>query len=155
MKVPKPKTYGTLENEEYFPIFLRWCTKLHVPGGQTSLIRKTTAAYPSEPAAEQHVQKLPAVTRQPDPSVSHRLWLFFCRQVLFSSLRCHGLQHARLPANPCPLRQQHHPTVSPCRLLLLLPSILCSTRVFSNESALCTRWPKYWSSSFSISPSSE
>jgi len=42
-----------------------------------------------------------------------------------------------------------------CRPLLLLPSILPSTRVFSNESALCIRWPKYWSFSCSISPSSE
>ena len=38
---------------------------------------------------------------------------------------------------------------------LLLPSIFPSIRVFSNESALCIRWPKYWSFSFSISPSSE
>ena len=42
-----------------------------------------------------------------------------------------------------------------CRLLLLLPSIFPSIRVFSNESVLHTRWPKYWSFSFSISPSSE
>ena len=42
-----------------------------------------------------------------------------------------------------------------CRPLLLLPSIFPSIRVFSNESALCIRWPKYWSFSFSISPSSE
>ena len=39
--------------------------------------------------------------------------------------------------------------------LLLPPSILPSIRVFSNESALCIRWPKYWSFSFSISPSNE
>ena len=39
--------------------------------------------------------------------------------------------------------------------LLLLPSIFPSIRVFSNESILCIRWPKYWSFSFSISPSSE
>ena len=39
--------------------------------------------------------------------------------------------------------------------LLLLPSIFPSIRVFSNESALCIRWPKYWNSSFKISPSSE
>ena len=39
--------------------------------------------------------------------------------------------------------------------LLLLPSIFPSNRVFSNESALCIRWPKYWSFSFSISPSNE
>ena len=42
-----------------------------------------------------------------------------------------------------------------CRTLLLLPSILPSIRVFSNESALRIRWPKYWSFSFSISPSNE
>ena len=42
-----------------------------------------------------------------------------------------------------------------CRLLLLLPSIFPSIRVFSNESALCIRWPKYWSFSFNISPSNE
>ena len=42
-----------------------------------------------------------------------------------------------------------------CRSLLLLPSIFPSTRVFSNESALPVRWPKYWRFSFNISPSNE
>ena len=42
-----------------------------------------------------------------------------------------------------------------CHPLLLLPSIFPSTRVFSNESVLLIRWPKYWSFSFSISPSNE
>ena len=42
-----------------------------------------------------------------------------------------------------------------CHPLLLLPSILPSIRVFSNESILCIRWPKYWSFSFNISPSNE
>ena len=42
-----------------------------------------------------------------------------------------------------------------CHPLLLLPSIFPSIRVSSNESALCIRWPKYWSFSFSISPSNE
>ena len=42
-----------------------------------------------------------------------------------------------------------------CHPLLLLTSIFPSIRVFSNESVLCTRWPKYWSFSFSISPSNE
>ena len=42
-----------------------------------------------------------------------------------------------------------------CRPLLLLPSIFPSIRVFSSESVLCIRWPKYWSYSFGISPSSE
>ena len=47
--------------------------------------------------------------------------------------------------------QPSHPLSS----LLLLPSIFPSIRVFSNESALCIRWPKYWSFSFSIIPSNE
>ena len=42
-----------------------------------------------------------------------------------------------------------------CHALLLLPPIPPSIRVFSNESALCIRWPKYWSFSFNISPSNE
>ena len=42
-----------------------------------------------------------------------------------------------------------------CRPLLLLPSVFPSIRVFSNESILCIRWPRYWSFSFNISPSNE
>ena len=42
-----------------------------------------------------------------------------------------------------------------CSPLLLLPSVFPSIRVFSNELPLCIRWPKYWSFSFSISPSNE
>ena len=42
-----------------------------------------------------------------------------------------------------------------CHPLLLPPSIFLSIRVFSSESVLCIRWPKYWSFSFSISPSNE
>ena len=42
-----------------------------------------------------------------------------------------------------------------CHLLLLLPSIFPSIRVFSNESVVCIRWPKYWSFNFSVSPSTE
>ena len=42
-----------------------------------------------------------------------------------------------------------------CRPLLLPPSVNPSIKVFSNESVLCIRWPKYWSFSFSISPSNE
>ena len=42
-----------------------------------------------------------------------------------------------------------------CHPLLLLPSIFPSIRVFSNESAVCIKWPKYWSFSFNISPSNE
>ena len=86
------------------------------------------------------------------------------RSVVSDSLRPHELQHARL----------HCPTPTPgayplmsiesvmpsshlilCRPLLLLPSIFPSIRVFSNESALHIRCPKYWSFSFNISPSNE
>ena len=56
-------------------------------------------------------------------------------------------------SNSCPLSRLYHPTN--CRPLLLLPSIFSSIRVFSNELALRIRCPKYWSFSFSISPSSE
>ena len=49
--------------------------------------------------------------------------------------------------------QSNHPIL--CCPLLLLPSIFPSIRVFSNESVLCIRWPKYWRFSFSISPSNE
>ena len=74
------------------------------------------------------------------------------------------LQHARLPSpslsprtctNSCPSSWWCHPTVSSCHSLLLLCSIFPSIRVFPTESALCIRWPKYWSFSFSISPSNE
>ena len=75
-----------------------------------------------------------------------------------------GLQHARLPcpsptpgaySDSYPSSRWCHPTVSSCPPLLLLPSIFPSIRVFSSESVLCIRWPKYWSFSFSISPSNE
>ena len=42
-----------------------------------------------------------------------------------------------------------------CHSLLLLPSIFPSIRIFSNQSVVCIRWPKYWSFNFSISPSNE
>ena len=77
--------------------------------------------------------------------------------------RPHGLQHAR---PPCPsltpgVYSMSIELVMPsnhlilCHALLLLPSIFSNIRVFSNESALRIRWPKYWSFSFNISPSNE
>ena len=82
-----------------------------------------------------------------------------------NSLWPHGLHHAWLPcsvpspgacSNSCPLSWWCHPTTSSCCFpLLLLPSIFPSIRVFPNESVLPIRWPKYWSFSFSISPSNE
>ena len=57
----------------------------------------------------------------------------------------------RACSNSCPLSRWCHLVL--CHPLLLLPSVFPSIRVFSNEFALCIRWPKYWS--FSISPSNE
>ena len=88
----------------------------------------------------------------------------FSRSVVSDSLRPYESQHARPPC-PSPTPGVHSLTsiesVMPsshlilCRPLLLLPSIPPSITVFSNESTLRMRWPKYWSFSFSISPSKE
>ena len=77
----------------------------------------------------------------------------------------HGLQHGR---PPCPLptprlflKFMSIESVMPsnhlilCHPLFLLPSVFPRIRIFSNESVFCIRWPKYWSFSFSISPSNE
>ena len=81
----------------------------------------------------------------------------FSHSVVSNSLRPHELQDSRPPcpspnpracSNSCPSSQWCHP-------LLILPSIFPSIRVFSIESVLCIRWPKYWSFSFSVSPSNE
>ena len=82
------------------------------------------------------------------------------------SLQPHESQHARPPcpsptpgaySNPCPSSWWCHPSshLFLCRLPLLLPPIPPSIRVFYKKTALRIRWPKYWSFSFSISPSNE
>ena len=83
----------------------------------------------------------------------------FNRSVMSDCLWPYELQHTR---PPCPSPTPGvHPNSCPsshvilCCSLLLLPPIPPSIRVFSNESTLCMRWPKYWSSSFSTSPSNE
>ena len=58
----------------------------------------------------------------------------------------------RVCSNSCPLSWCHL-TIIICRSLLLMSSIFPSIQVFSSDSALCIRWPKYWNSSFRISPS--
>ena len=81
-----------------------------------------------------------------------------------NSLRSRGLQHATLPcssptpracSNSCPSSQQRHPSISSS----VYPFYSClqsfPASVFSSESVLHIRWPKYWSFSFNISPSSE
>ena len=88
----------------------------------------------------------------------------FSHSVVSNSLRPQGLQHARLPCpslSPGACSYSSIESMMPsnhlilCYPFLLLPSVFPSIRVFSNESALCVRWPKYWSFSFSISPSKE
>ena len=89
----------------------------------------------------------------------------FSRSVMSKSLRPHELQHARLPcpsptpgvhSNPCTLSRWWHPTISSS--VVPFSSQLQShsrIRVFSSESVLHIRWPKYWSFNFNISPSNE
>ena len=88
----------------------------------------------------------------------------FSCSVMSNSLQPHRLQHTRLPcpsptpriySNSCPLSQWCHPTISSSHPLLLPPSVFPIIRVFSHESVLCIRWPKYWSFSFSISSFNE
>ena len=92
------------------------------------------------------------------PIYIYILLVQFSCSVMSDSLRLYGLQHTRLPcvlpipgacSNSCSSNQRCHPT------LLLPPSIFPSIRVFSSESVLHIRWPKYWSFSFSISPSNK
>ena len=89
----------------------------------------------------------------------------FSRSVVSNSLRPHESQHARPPC-PSPTPGVHSnsesiESVMPsshlilCSPLLLLPPIPPIIRVFSNKSTLHMKWPKYWSFSFSISPSNE
>ena len=85
--------------------------------------------------------------------------------VISNSLWPHGLQHARLPcpsptpeacSNSCPTGQWCHTTISSSVIpFSSCPPIFPSIRVFSNESVLRIRWPRYWSFSFIISPSNE
>ena len=95
---------------------------------------------------------------------SPELLLFSC-SVMSNSVQSHGLQHARLPCPSLPpgVCSNSRPFKSVmlsnhlilCHPLLLLPSVFPSIRVFSSESALLVRWPKYCSFSFSNSPSNE
>ena len=89
----------------------------------------------------------------------------FTHSVMSESLQPHGLQHARPPC-PSPTPRVYSDScpfshVMPsshlilCHPIFFLPSIFPSIRVFSNESFVRIRWPKYWSFSFNISPSSE
>ena len=115
-------------------------------------------------------------TRVPVPPYAcwHLVWSDFSFIFQFSSVQL--LSRVQLFATPWPAARQAFLSITNswslpklmsiesvmpsnhlilCRPLLLPPSIFPSIRVFSNESALCIRWPKYWSFSFNISPSNE
>ena len=105
-----------------------------------------------------NIQKTKIMASVPINSVQ-----FSC-SVVSNSLRPHKLQHSRPPYptnSQSLLKPMSIKFVMPsthlilCRPLLLLPPIPPSIRVFSNESTLRMRWPKYWSFSFDISPSNE
>ena len=88
----------------------------------------------------------------------------FSHSVMSDSLRPHELQHTRPPCpsptpgacqNSCPLSWWCHPTISSSAVPFSSCSQSLPASVFSNESALHIRWPKYWSFSINISPSNE
>ena len=98
-------------------------------------------------------QKCLQQCKQPPPPCSS---VQFSRSVVFNSLRSHESQHTRPPCpSPTPGVHPNSCASSWCLPLLLPPSIFSNIRVFSNESVLHIRWPKYWSFSFGISHSNE
>ena len=102
--------------------------------------------------ATQHVHKCPLFQFN---SVAH-LCPTLCDPMNHSTQASLSITNSQSPPKPMSTESvmpSNHLIL--CRPLLLLPSIFPSIRVFSNESALPMRWPKYWSFSFSISPSNE
>ena len=96
--------------------------------------------------------------------IQYPFMIQFSHSVMSDSFQPHELQHTRPPCPPPTPVVYPNPSIESvmpsnhlilCRPLFLLPSILPSIRVFSNELALCIRWPKYQSFSFNISPSNE
>ena len=99
-----------------------------------------------------------------DAEIIGLLLLLFSHSVVSNSLWPHGLQQARLPSpspsprvcsNSCPLSWWCHPTISSFIAPFSWLQSFSASGVFSNESVLGIRWPKYWCLSFSISPSNE
>ena len=88
----------------------------------------------------------------------------FSHSVISDSLQPHGPQHTSPPcpsltpgvySNSCPFNRWCYPAISSSVCFLLLPSVFPSIKVFTDESVLHIRLPKYWSFSFSTSPSNE
>ena len=110
------------------------------------------------------IQKIKSLLSKYETLIIWEMWfllLLFNHSIMSDFLWPHGLQYARLPCpSPFP-RECSNSRPEPiqnfilCHPLLLLPSILPSIRIFSNESALHIRWLKYRSFGFSISPSGE
>ena len=99
----------------------------------------------------------PEVTQTLNKICAH---ILFSRAVVSDSLQPHGLQHARLPcpslsprvcSNSCPWSQWCHPTIASSAI----PFSFCPLSQHQRQLALHIRWPKYWSFSFSMSPSNE
>ena len=107
------------------------------------LFQQSLWSHPPQEAIAVVVQSLSCVRLFATPwNAAHQAFLSFT--ISRSLLKIMSIE-SMMPSNHLIL----------CHPLLLLPSIFPSTRVFSSESALPIRWPKYWSFSFSISPSSE
>ena len=120
-----------------------WGNRLPLPSAPPVVASPSSSVFPQKPDSAHSGQ--------------------FSRSVVSDSLLSHGLQHASLSITNSLslLKLMSIEVVMPsshlilCCPLLLLPPIPPSIRVFSNESTPCMRWPKYWSFSFSISPSNE
>ena len=113
-------------------------------------------------------QRLSKYTPSPIPTVSPPKGFFFSSVQLLSRVRLFATPWTAVcQASPSITNSRSPPKLRSIELvvpsnhlilshpMLLLPSIFPSIRVFSNESALCIRWPKYWSFSFNIGPSNE
>ena len=157
---------------EFFELFFKCSLQSVFPQNVSSTYgskNKTSSLFPQK-LRSFHILRPFRLTRFP-PLVTVPFLVFpelclllFSHEVLSDSLRSHGLQHIRLSSpflssgicsNSCPFTQSCHPTISSCHPLFLLLSTFLSIRGFSSELALCIRWSKYWSFSFSISPSNE
>ena len=123
-----------------------------------------------------HFLRVPWTSRRSNQSILKEINPEYSLEGLMLKLKLHYFGHSMRRANPLdctmPGLPVHHQlqeftqahvhwfgdviqSSHLCRPLLLLPSIFCSIRIFSNESILRIRWPKYWSFNFNISPSNE
>ena len=155
----------TVAWESAFHLALRNCSKeVKEEPGYRGIF---TGRKKNKPSCSQKSKDYCWSQKQTSKDSSVFLCMRRCKSVSSVAQSCptlwpHGLQHTRLPcpsptlrvySSSRPLSWWCHPTILSCQPLLLPPSIFPSIRVFSNESTLRMRWPKYWSFSLSISPS--